>query len=320
MRRLLAALLLALLAWPTAARAEDALRLCGPPVVESLPLVAMAHQGSLPGTRLKTSFAPWRSPDQLRALVAGSQADVVLVTIATAAVLRVRGVPCRVLAVMAPPVWLVSADPQVRQLNDLAGREVLLPFGPGEMPALLLASIARAQRVELTTRQAGSALEAVNLLALGRAPAALLSEPAASLALTKAAGLKGGRALYKSVDLRRAWARAFPQSPLLATTALAMVGPRARQPEICAAMAAAFRAQCAWVKQHPKQARALAHTGFPALAVQLREGAPPGQDIHLLSGREGKAASLFFLERLHESSPAATGGVRPDMSLWESGP
>ncbi|KMY67742.1 hypothetical protein AAU61_07610 [Desulfocarbo indianensis] len=318
---LLMALLLAALALPGPAMGGGGeLRLSGPPVAQTLALLAMADQGRLPGTGLSARFTPWRSPDQLRAQVAGEQTDAVLVTIATAAVLRARQVPCRVLAVMAPPVWLVTSQPGAAGLAELAGREIMLPFGPGEMPALLLATVAEKQGVKLGTRQAGGALEAVNLLIMGRAQAALLSEPAASLALARASMTKGGRALYKSVDLRRSWARAFPASPLLATTALVMVGQRARQPEVCQAVAAAFRGQCGWVTKHPAQAEALADKMFPALAGQLAMASQAGRDICLLNAEQGRDAALFFLSRLYEKSPAATGGVRPGPSLWESAP
>lgn len=316
--RLFTALLLAALALPESAMGGGALRLSGPPVAQTLALLAMAEQGRLPGTDLTARFTPWRSPDQLRALVAGEQTDAVLVTIATAAVLRARKVPCRVLAVMAPPVWVVASQPGAADLAELAGREIMLPFGPGEMPALLLATVAERQGVKLGTRQAGSALEAVNLLIMGRAQAALLSEPAASVALTRAGMTKGGRTLYKSVDLRRAWAQAFPASPLLATTALVMVGQRARQPQVCEAVAADFRRQCDWVTGHPAQAEALADKMFPALAGQLVTASQAGRDICLLEQEHGRKAALFFLTRLYEKSPAATGGVRPDPSMWES--
>lgn len=314
MKRLIYLVALCLLAASPVGAAEP-LRLSGPPVVESLPLMAMASQGRLPGLDLAVEFRPWRGPDQLRAMIAGGQVDGVLITTAMAAVLRARGLPCRVLAVMSPPVWLVTAKPRLASLADMADRPIVLPFGPGEMPALLLRAVAAQSGVSLRTSQAGSALEAVNLLAMGRADGALLSEPAASLAVAKA-GLE--RPLHKSLDLRQAWALAFPQCPQLASTALALVGPRANDPAVGQAVARAFGQSCPWVQEHDDQARALAAAMFPDLAAQLTPGARPV--ISLLDGPEGQRAALFVLARLHELSPAATGGVLPGPELWAAQP
>jgi NitT/TauT family transport system substrate-binding protein len=323
MRRLLGFFLLLLSAaasFPGAAAKPPELRLSGPPVPETLPLLALAEGGMLPGTDMAVRFKPWNNPDQLRSLVAGEQVDAVVMTTATAAVLAARGVPCRVVEVMTPPLWVVTASREVSSLKDLRGQEILLPFGPGEMPALLLKLVTSRSGVRLTTRQAGSALEAVNLLSIGRAEAAFIMEPIASMAVARAAAGRGGRPLYKSVDLRRAWGEVFPESPILAHVSLTLVGARALEPKLGDALGKAYRERRRWVLEHPREAAALLEAQFPGLTIRTGEVSEAWREICLVKGRQGREAARFFLARLHEQSPASTGGVLPGPSFWGDKP
>ncbi|HML54203.1 MAG TPA: hypothetical protein PKC79_08915 [Solidesulfovibrio magneticus] len=309
------------LAGPAMAADAGSLRVSGPAVAETLPLLVMDRAGALPGISRHAAFIPWNSPDQLRAMIATAGVDAAIMTTASACTLANKGVPAAVVALFSSPVWLVSTDASLSRLSDLDGREVLLPFGPGEMPDLLLRALAGQAGLRFTPRHAGNALEAVNLLLLGQGNCALLSEPAATLAVSRASAQArpGTPAPAKRLDIRDAWREVFPEHPELAQGALAMVGPLARDAASRGALRAAYARAAGWVATHPREAVGLAGEGFPALGSQAVDGVLPGADIRLVSGPAGSQAARFFLGLLHDMSPASIGGRLPGPDFFEVG-
>ncbi|MCM0756938.1 hypothetical protein M7784_17010 [Desulfovibrio aminophilus] len=291
------------------------LRLSGPPVAETLPLLRLVRTGALEAQGLTAAFTPWNSPDQLRALAAGGQIDAAVLSLAAAAVLSNRGLPVTLLALTAPPLWIVSSDPDLESLEQLEGQTVCLPFGPGEMPELLLRALSARTGVSYSLQHSGGGLETVLRLLLGKVRHVFLSEPAASLAVARSRE-SGGVLLEKRIDIRNAWAAAFPECPLLAHGVLAMLGPMSRAQEAREVLGAAYAAECGWVAAHPREAAALAGECYPALAAQTVEGLVPGTDIRLVMGEAGRDASRAFLRILLEQSPEAVGGRLPGPAFW----
>lgn len=295
-------------------------RVSGPAVVESLPLLVMSRAGGLPEISRPVAFTPWNSPDQMRAMIATAAVDAVLVATASACTLGNKGVPTSVTALFSSPIWLVCADENLARLSDLRGREVLLCFGPGEMPDLLLRVLTDRAGVRFTPRHVGSALEAANLLLLGRGECALLSEPAASLVVHRSQSRTGSArpGLAKRLDIRDAWRDAFPGHPELAQGALALVGPLASDASARKALRESYRRAAAWVRTNPREAASLADREFPALGAQAVDGVLPGSDIRLVEGPTGRACARFLLGLLHEMSPESVGGSPPGPGFLEA--
>ena len=319
-RRFLETLAALALAGPAFAGEEASrLRVSGPAVAETLPLLAMSRAGVLPGISRSVLFSPWNSPDQLCAMIATDGVDAAIMTTASACTLGNKGVPAAVVALFSSPVWLMSTDASLSRLSDLDGREILLPFGPGEMPDLLLRALSGQAGVRFSPRHVGNALEAVNLLLLGQGNCALLSEPAATLAVSRASAQArpGTPVPAKRLDIRDAWREVFPEHPDLAQGALAMVGPLARDAASRGALRAAYVRAAGWVATHPREAVGLAGEGFPALGSQAVDGILPGADVRLVTGPAGEAAARFFLGLLHGMSPASIGGRLPGPEFFE---
>ncbi|WP_323426823.1 hypothetical protein [Solidesulfovibrio sp.] len=96
-----------------------------------------------------------------------------------------------------------------------------------------------------------------------------------------------------------------------------MVGPLARDGASRGALRAAYVRATGWVAAHPREAVALAGEIFPALGSQAVDGVLPGADIRLVMGPEGEEAARFFLELLHDMSPASIGGRLPGPEFFE---
>lgn len=320
MRTLLPALLILCLSGAAPAGAASVLRLSGPPIVESLPLLAMAGADTRWPQDFEARFVPWRSPDMLRAMVAGEQVDAAIVTTAAANTLRNRGVNCRVALLHESPVWIVSTRPGPDTLDSLHG-VLLFPFGPSEMPGLFYRAALNGRPSAVTVRHTGGALEAVNLLLAGKGDHAMLSEPTASIALLRAEGLRdrGAPLLVKRVDMRRAWKRAFPgRDP--AMSCVAFFGGGADDAGLMRGFGAAYERACGWVRDNPAEALALARKEFPALAAQIERSGTDRFRFHILHGAQAREDALFFLERIGDISPAAIGGTVPGMDLFEAAP
>lgn len=321
---------------PGAARAEDApprLRLAAPPVPQALALLRAPHGQALRRAGLRAEFTPWRSPEQLRALVASGEVDAAIATLPTAAVLAARGLPCTVLAAYSAPLWIVSATDDgadaapgaapdaLAAFRALEGEEILLPFGPGNAPGLALGVLAQAAGVRLRMSHAGSALEALNLLRLGRGGHALLPEPFAARATARA---RHGAALSRRLDLRALWTQVFPGRGPMPTAALVAVGPAAADPVTRAALRGAFAEGLAWAGAEPGAALALADAAYPELGALLRAAGPgrpaaPCTPDTPLSGPGGEAAARFMIERIFDLCPDCLGGRLPGEGFWDMG-
>lgn len=293
------------------------LRLSGPPIAESAPMLAMAQSERAWEQNFDVEFIPWHSPDMLRAMVAGGQVDATLITTTAASLLRSKGVNCRVPLLLEPPAWIVSAKPGPNAMASLEGT-MLLPFGPGEMPELFYKTITALSPPSLETRYTGSPMEAVNLLLAGKGDHIVLSEPTASLAVlrSKAMQAKGAPLLVKRVDLCKEWQAVYP-GHRLASSCIAFFGAKADDSKQLKAFAAAYAKASRWVRKNPEKVLALALEKFPALAAQLKQGGISGFDVSILSGEQARTDALFYLEKINAISPAAIGGSMPGEDLFE---
>lgn len=311
-RILLTLLACALAACPAYAAGQRPLRVSGPAIAETLPLVIMA------GRNPAIELIPWSSPDQLRALVATKAVDAALMTTATACTLRNRGIPAVVVGLFSSPLWIVSADDSPDTLQGLQDQEILLPFGAGEMPDLILQTLAGESGLRYRARHAGNAMEAVNLLLLGKARHAFLSEPAASLAVLRGARLEARP--RKRLDFRETWRDVFPEHPDLCLSALVAVGEASSDPGLRVMLRSAYAEAHAWGADHPEAMKALVKDTFPALWPQIRNEPAPLTAVRILRGPQAEGSARFLLERLHGLSPASIGGALPPQGFFEVRP
>lgn len=300
--------------WSPPVAAAPPLRLSAPPVREAIPLVCMADRPPRVEGREGAVFLPWSTPEQLRALIATGKVDVAIMTLASAAVVHSKGVRCAVVAVFSGPAWIVSTNQALSGVEMLRGEEILLPFGPGEMPEVLLRILMREHGLRFVPRHVGSALEAVGMLRGGRARYAFLVEPAAGKAMT-ALGLRadaGGTGVRGCLDIRALWAETFPQSPSMPLGALIVFGALADSREAREAIRAGYAAGAARAREDPRRALGVTAGAFPALAGIL-EGMDGERacDIRVMDGDRATAAAAFFLARLCDVSPASLGGGMP---------
>jgi len=310
---LLLAALCTVAAWPgrTCAANHPVIRLSGPPVAESLPFAMMSGM-TFDNPAMTIQFIPWHSPDQIRAMIAGGQVDGAIITTAAASLFYHKGVHTRLAALFEAPLWVVStADAVGTSLEELTGT-ILFPFGHKEMPELLFNALLAPQTPEINRHHTGGALEAVNLLLLGKGRHALLAEPAASLAVMRSKEMaeKGAPLLAKHLDIRRMWKKRFEGKPLY-VSGFAVFGDSLDNPAMVRRILQEYEKGVARIATHPEKTLAMAKKNFPALAAQAKNGTLPGVDIHMTRGKKAFSDTLFFLKQLSHQAPRATGGKLP---------
>jgi NitT/TauT family transport system substrate-binding protein len=318
MRKIHFALLAVLFTCPVYADQIPMIRLSGPPVAESIPLLILAEPANPWPQQFSATFTPWHSPSQLRAMIAGEQLDAAIITTAAACTLDNKGIKTRVALLFESPVWIISTRPGPDSLESLKGT-LLFPFGPGEMPELLFKAALAESSARVSTRHAGGALEAVNLLLLGQGDHVLLSEPTASLALLRSQtlGRKNAPTLTRRVDMCRAWAEKF-NNHRLANSCIAFFGPRADSGNVVVKrLQNAYLHACRWVLQNPQGALDVTRRRFPALAAQIEKAMMEDMEIRVLRQASSIDDALFYLEKMMALSPAAIGGSMPGRGFFE---
>ncbi len=300
--------------WTISVAAQPPLRLVGPPVREAIPLVLMCTLPPCVPGREGAVFTPWNSPEQLRALIATGKVDVALMTVASAAALYNKGVRCSVVAVFSGPAWIISTNQEFSSVDMLNGEEILLPFGPGEMPEVVLRILAKKHGLHFIPRHVGSALEAGGMLRSGRARYAFLVEPAAGKAMA-ALGIQidaAGTPLRGCLDIRALWAETFPQSPYMPLGALAVFGSLADSQEALTAIRTSYVKGVIHARAHPRIALGTTGDVFPVLGRSLESmSAEQACDIRVMDRAHAAPMATFFLSRLLEVSPASIGGYIP---------
>ncbi|ANS01231.1 ABC transporter substrate-binding protein [Aeromonas hydrophila] len=304
----------------------NTVRLTAPPIPQAVPLLWASESRIFHEMGTQAIFIPWRSPEQLHTFVATGKVDAVITTQSTVSSLVNKGIPCRVLAVYSAPLWVVtnttptkhkSTDtPNTSRFAVLDGKRIFLPYGPGNMPELVLKMFSHTTNIYPDIRYSGSTIEAANLLQHEQNTYALLPEPAATLIL----GKEKQRSTVRLFTLEELWMEHFPGQTAMPTAALIMVGPLAADADLCATVRESFIKGFAWAREHPERAVQLAVSAYPELGKSL--GAVSDSVLYIfqsstvLGEEEGRKASTFVLERLFEVDPASIGGKMPAKNIW----
>jgi len=321
-----AALIALWLCLATAALAADDQRLerltvAGPPAAVSYPLIELVESGALDALARRVEFVSWRDPDQVRALILRDEVDLVALPSNVAANLYNRGVEIRLVNISAwGLLWLLSRDPDIARLEDLAGAEIVVPFR-GDMPDIILGELLARNgldvRSDVRLRYVASPMDAMQLIIMRRASHAVLSEPAASMALEKtASGMTGLIApdLHRAIDLQSAWATAFERDARIPQAGIVAVGPL---PEpVIEAFANAYADALERLLADPGRAAGQIVAALPMLTETAAVEAITHSRLEAVAATEAREALEFFYRILEQRSPALIGGRLPDSGFY----
>ena len=296
------------------------LTLAGPGAVVSYPLMHMAATGALADHAEQLHFRLWQTPDQLRILLVNGELDFSAAPCTLPALLHNRGMPVRLLNISVWGIlWLVSRDPAVRTFDDLAGRELVVPF-QRDLPAVLLDTLLEAHAARglapVALRRTRDGQDAIALMLNGQAGQALLVEPMASLLLWRAEQTEGAPALHRGQSLEQAWSAAFPAQPTLPQAGVMAAAGVAGDAALCRAVDQAYAASARWCADHPADCAALVREHLPHLPLAAIETAIRGTRLQSRSARDARPELEALYRLLAGRFPQAIGGALPPAGFY----
>lgn len=294
------------------------LTLGGPPASVSNPLVHMAESNALTALAGETRFVNWRDPDQLRMMALEGKADVLAMPVNVAANLYNRGAKLRLVNVSTWGIlWVLSRDPDVHTLKDLAGKEVAMPFR-GDMPDIIFHLIAEREgidtRKDLQLRYVASPVDAMQLLLTRRVDHALLAEPAVSMALRKSGSFPASLVapdLYRAIDLQKEWSRAFGGDARIPQAGIAVMGSLRERPAAVEAIARAYAEALDWCQANAKECGVQVATHIPLLAAEAISDAIENGHMQAVAARSARPELETLFRILLERNPGLIGGKLP---------
>jgi NitT/TauT family transport system substrate-binding protein len=294
------------------------LTLGGPPASVSNPLVHMAETNALAGLAGETRFVNWRDPDQLRMMALEGKADVLAMPVNVAANLYNRGAKLRLVNVSTWGIlWILSRDPEVHTLKDLAGKEIAMPFR-GDMPDIIFHLIAEREgidpRKDMQLRYVASPVDAMQLLLTRRVDHALLAEPAVSMALRKSGSFPASLVapdLYRAIDLQEEWSRAFGGEARIPQAGIAVMGALRERPEAVETIARAYAESLGWCQGNARECGAQVAKHIPLLAAEAISDAIENGHMQAVGARSARPEVETLFRILLERNPGLIGGKLP---------
>jgi len=303
---------------------QNRLLFAGPPAPVSFPLMRLASNSDLlTHLNRKVEFRLWNTPDQLRALVIQGAVDFVALPTHTAAELYNQNAPIRLMDVSTwGLLWLISREGNKRTLADFRGEEITIPFRGGISDSVLR-HLAHKQGLnpaqDLRLRYVASPFEAMQLLVSRRTSHALLSEPAASMALHKIRTFPVNAVppmLYRSVDLQQEWGRLLNRPAQIPLAGIAALGAARSDSLLLREMEEALAYAHAWCRTQPLACGAMAKRHASML---ISEAVADALELIPDTRRRASYAQTeleLFYSQLLQYQPDSIGGKLPDNDFY----
>lgn len=278
----------------------------------ALPVLRMMEAKTLgDGVELRPTL--WTAPEQLIAMAQGGTMHLFTLPVTVAARLRARGVDVKLTNVGTwGGIFLVTADPDLREWADLRGKTLFMPARTSPPDALTRYFLARAgldpdRDLELKRT---SVAETAQLLRAGLIDSAVLTEPQATAALS------GNAALRVVFDFEAEWRGANGGDAGIPTIGFGgMAAFLDADPAFVRRFEDAYREATDWVLAHPEEAGALAekHLGVRA---DLIARAVPRLGLRYRRADEAAAEIADFYRRLYGGLPGDLAEAIPDEALY----
>ena len=310
-------------AWPMPARRSLAaplaeLVLHGPPAGPSITLAHAVASEAFAAIADTARFRVWTDPDALRAGLTSGTMSVFVTPVQVAANLYNRGLGVRLVNVMTNGLlYVISADPAVTGFEALRGKSLAAPFR-SDTPNLILNSLLAHHGLvagtDLSVETAGTPVEAIQMLILGRTDAALVPEPAASGAILRGASF--GKTLHRVIDVQEAWGEAFGIDPVLPQAGLAVTDGFLEQNRAAIdPLHEALEAAAAAVVADPAAAAGVVAEAL-ALPAPVIEASIPFAKLVAVRASEARPAIEAMLSTLADGDAEIIGGGLPDADFY----
>ena len=299
----------------------EKLVIAGPVSSISHPILRLIESGALNDVAHKVEFKLWQNPDELRAILLRKEAHFVAIPTNVAANLYTKKEDIRLINVA---VWgileIVSRDSSVKRIEDLKGKEIIVPFR-ADMPDIVLQAIIQQAgfdvKKDFSLKYVSSPPDAMQMLILRRADHVLLAEPATSMAMRKTGSFPANiiaPELYRSLNLQKEWGRLFLDESKIPQAGIAVIGKLDNT--LIERFNAAYANALTWYKTHPKEAGILVEKHIKMFQADAIEDSIAHTQFELKNGQESKEALEKFFQVLLKIEPKLIGGKLPDEGFY----
>lgn len=323
MKKIFMLLLAALFTMNANAQKMEKITYSGPFTAVSYPLIIMADRNSLGDFAEKSEFRYWQNPDQLRALIAGRQADFLAVPSYVGAAFHNKGIPVKLMNIS---VWgilhVVSIDSSVKTFADLKGKKIVVPFR-GEMPDIIFRNLAQANGVDLDRdcelHYVAHPMDVAQLLLSGRADHAMTAEPAATMSIRKSIEMnKAGKAeiQHKVINLQTEWGRIHNTAPRIAQAGTLALPSVTSRKELLEKFEEEFEKSVTWILENPEEAAEIIAGYLPQMKKPMIIAGIRNSDLKAVTAKDAEADTMKFFRVLHSFAPEKIGGKMPGTELF----
>lgn len=296
------------------------LTLVAPPGPMAIPMAYLFVHERLSQVADEVEFYLWENPDQLRAIVAGSQADFLTLPSNSAAVFFNRGFGVQLLNISVWNIlYVISEDPTISSFADLAGRELVVPF-QGSMPDLLYQLVASSHGLnpftDIELQYAANPQQAAQLILSGRVTTAALTEPIATTVLLQTMDTE--RPLHRVIEFGKEldqMGETGLRSAIAGTVSLASMQGRS---DISEFFSAEYERAVAWMLENPEEAGRMAEHELPELGFKAGPVAESLKHIEWVytPALEARTEIERFFSALMDLSPEVIGGGLPNDGFY----
>jgi NitT/TauT family transport system substrate-binding protein len=300
----------------------DRIALYGPAAPLTIPFAVLKDQGRLRQIAHETDFTLWTNPDQLRAQVTGDKVHFAAFPTNVAANFYNKGVGLKLLNVSVWGIlYLISSEPSVGSLADLKGEEIAIPF-KGDMPDLVFRYLCKEQGIQsgkdFKPRYLSTPVEAAQSLVAGQVKHAILSEPAATIALMKAENC--GKELHRVLDLQEVWGQVTGRESLIPQAGIAALPSIvAEHSGIIPEFQREYGEALNWVKANPQAAGQLGTTYIEGLRAGPAAQSLQSSRLKFIAAKDAREDLEFLFHALAGLSPDTIGGKLPDAGFYYQG-
>jgi NitT/TauT family transport system substrate-binding protein len=293
----------------------EKVRISTPVATISIPMAYIVENQLLKDYAKQVELVKWDSNEQFRAQVLKGSVDFITMPVNSACLFSNKGIKLKMLKVsMWKLFYIVGKDVNVKTIRDLKGKQVVVPFR-GDIPDVLFRYLCLAEKIDpfkdLNIQYVPSLLDTTAGIIGGKADCALMIEPAASMAIMKAAEKK--LIIKRVIDLQDEWCRhTGGQGGIMPISGVAVLPRQATNRRLLEGFSKAYDAGVKWANEHPEAAARLVAKYFKG--TNARAFCESIKYVHFESKNSGDVQNEIevMLQAFLKTNPESIGAKLPD--------
>ncbi len=295
--------------------------LSGPIATASHPFFKIIEDNSLSDVASNVEFKVWNNPDELRAMLLNRQVDFVAIPTNVAANLYNKKIP---LELMNVSVWgildIVSRDFTIKSIEDLKGKEVVIPFR-GDMPDIIFQALLKKAGInskkDVTLKFVPTPPDAVTSLMLRQSDTVLLAEPATSMVMRKTGSFPlklVAPEIKRVLNIEDEWGRVTGTTNKLPIAGIATFADMDEHTK--KRVDEEYKKALEWYKQNPKEAAELTAKYLKMFDKEVIEDSIGFVKLEYKNAQDSKEECERFFSEILEIEPKLIGKKLPESEFY----